>query len=75
MTALDAYRRTEIVSAGDIGGDGSGSTSSGPKDVYTTVRFPYLRDPSFRSMQLPARWVGIPTFLGAAASKSLIVVP
>jgi hypothetical protein len=40
MTALDAYRRTEIVSAGDIGGDGSESTSSGPKDVYTTVRFP-----------------------------------
>jgi hypothetical protein len=38
MTALDAYRRTEI--AGDIGGDGSESTSSGPKDVYTTVRFP-----------------------------------
>jgi DNA invertase Pin-like site-specific DNA recombinase len=41
MTAVDAYRRTEMVSAGAIGGDGSGSTSSAPNDAYGTDRISY----------------------------------
>jgi hypothetical protein len=39
--ALDAYRRTEMVSAGAISSDSGGSTSSGPKDVYATDRNSY----------------------------------
>jgi DNA invertase Pin-like site-specific DNA recombinase len=38
MTAVDAYRRTEIVSAGAIIGDGSDSTSSAPNDAYAIGR-------------------------------------
>jgi len=40
MTAVDAYRRTEIVSAGAISGDSSDSTSSVPNDAYGIVRNP-----------------------------------
>jgi DNA invertase Pin-like site-specific DNA recombinase len=41
MTAVDAYRCTEMVSAGAISSGGSGSTSSGRKDAYATGRLPY----------------------------------
>jgi hypothetical protein len=41
MTAVDAYRRTEIVSDGAISGDGSDSTSSVPNDAYDIDRLPY----------------------------------
>jgi DNA invertase Pin-like site-specific DNA recombinase len=41
MTALDAYRCTEMVSAGAISSDSSDSTSSGPNGVYATDRNSY----------------------------------
>jgi hypothetical protein len=54
MTALDAYRRTEMVSAGAISSDSSGSTSSGPKDVYATDRNSYTNRQVTEGLLFPA---------------------